>query len=123
VAETQSIGRVAVRVLPDVSKFRDDAVRELRGALRGISVNVAIRPDMDSFRERVEAASRGVVARVRVVWVPVAAILRRGLERLVAEASRGVRADVEVGLNGRALACPTALRKPTLAAGFGQGCR
>ncbi|WP_141280823.1 phage tail protein [Pseudonocardia hydrocarbonoxydans] len=64
-------------------------------------------PDTDRLRQGLETAVRqasaGVVAQVRVQWVPAAAVLRAELQRLADAAARGVRADIEVSADASGL--------------------
>ncbi|GJF07713.1 phage tail protein [Pseudonocardia sp. D17] len=64
------VSRVSVRVVPDVSKFREELRRDLERATRDVRARVGIDVDTTGLRERlkaaVDAASRNLKASARV---------------------------------------------------------
>jgi phage-related protein len=112
----KEVGRVSLRVVPDVSRFRNQLKASVDQIAQNVKASIEVASDTKTLRKdlqrNIREATTGVVAGVRVSWVPVAAILRAELEKLVAQASRNLKADVEVNAK---------IRMPSLGDSLGGG--
>ncbi len=92
----REVGRLSIRVLPDTSNFAVSLQRYLDRIERRARVQVQAVPDLDGFRERLNAKLTRVRARVRVTVDPDLSRFRSTLrERLQgANAGLGVRLEV-----------------------------
>ncbi|MFF2808643.1 hypothetical protein ACFVT2_16000 [Streptomyces sp. NPDC058000] len=92
----REVGRLSIRVLPDTSNFAVSLQRYLDRIERRARVQVQAVPDLDGFRERLNAKLVRVRARVRVNVDPDLSEFRSRLrERLQgANAGLGVRLEV-----------------------------
>lgn len=121
------VGRVTIRVLPDLDRFREtieaaarsiddvkiqvdadmtkfnDRVREARAAAEANAVEIPVNFKIDDrLRNDVAAASAGIEANVQVNWVPPLAVLRAQLALLVFRAQAGLSANIPVRFNNGA---------------------
>ncbi|AEV52094.1 tape measure protein [Rhodococcus phage RGL3] len=60
------VGRVSIRVVPNLDKFREDLKRGLAKETKGLKAEVDVVPNMTGFRARVAAATKGMRATVDV---------------------------------------------------------
>lgn len=60
------VGKISVRVSPDTSNFRRDLQRQLERIERASEVRVNINPDLDRFRQKVNASTKGLDAHIQV---------------------------------------------------------
>lgn len=118
------VGRVSIRVLPDMTLFRErvqaavneikdltvdvfantDPFRDEIAAARQVAeqnaVEIPVNFNLDNnLRQRVASSQAGLSADVRVKWAPSAAVLKTELRALVLAASAGVSVDVEVNID------------------------
>jgi hypothetical protein len=63
----REVGRISIRVVPNLDRFRSELQSRLDEIEKDVKCKVRIDPDMDGFRERVDAASRDLKdAKVKV---------------------------------------------------------
>lgn len=62
----REVGRVSVRVVPDTDGFRRELKRQLEAITKGLEAKVNIDPDLDGFRQKVNAATKGMDAHIQV---------------------------------------------------------
>ncbi|SKV22919.1 hypothetical protein [Mycobacteroides abscessus] len=62
----REVGRVSVRVVPDTDGFRRELKRQLEAITKGLEAKVNIDPDLDGFRQKVNAATKGLDAHIQV---------------------------------------------------------
>lgn len=86
------VGRVSVRVVPNTSGFRRRLQRDLEAETAGLDVDIAVRPDLKNFREKIKAAAAGISTNVDVKAKTA------GFRASVAAASKGLTAQVDVDL-------------------------
>lgn len=61
------VGRISIRVVPDLDRFREELYAELQAAERGAKVKVKVEADMNGLREKVAAETQNLSnARVKV---------------------------------------------------------
>ncbi|AEV52159.1 tail length tape measure protein [Rhodococcus phage RER2] len=60
------VGRVSIRVVPNLDKFREDLKKGLEKETKGLKAEVDVVPNMAGFRARVAAATKGMRASVDV---------------------------------------------------------
>lgn len=65
-AASREVGRISVRVLPDTDGFRRELKRQLEAITKGLEAKVNIDPDLDGFRQKVNAATKGMDAHIQV---------------------------------------------------------
>lgn len=65
-AASREVGRIAVRVVPDTDGFRRELKRQLEAITKGLEAKVNIDPDLDGFRQKVNAATKGMDAHIQV---------------------------------------------------------
>lgn len=65
-AGSREVGRISVRVVPDTDGFRRELKRQLEAITKGLEAKVNIDPDLDGFRQKVNAATKGFDAHVQV---------------------------------------------------------
>lgn len=65
-AASREVGRVSVRVVPDTDGFRRELKRQLEAITKGLEAKVNIDPDLDGFRQKVNAATKGMDAHIQV---------------------------------------------------------
>ncbi|SKI32492.1 hypothetical protein [Mycobacteroides abscessus] len=65
-AAAREVGRISVRVLPDTDGFRRALKRQLEAITKGLEAKVDIAPDLDGFRQKVNAATKGMDAHIQV---------------------------------------------------------
>lgn len=65
-AGSREVGRVSVRVVPDTDGFRRALKRQLEAITKGLEAKVNIDPDLDGFRQKVNAATKGMDAHIQV---------------------------------------------------------
>lgn len=65
-AAAREVGRISVRVLPDTDGFRRELKRQLEAITKGLEAKVNIDPDLDGFRQKVNAATKGMDAHIQV---------------------------------------------------------
>lgn len=65
-AAAREVGRISVRVLPDTDGFRRALKRQLEAITKGLEAKVNIDPDLDGFRQKVNAATKGMDAHIQV---------------------------------------------------------
>lgn len=65
-AASREVGRVSVRVVPDTDGFRRALKRQLEAITKGLEAKVNIDPDLDGFRQKVNAATKGMDAHIQV---------------------------------------------------------
>lgn len=95
-ASTAIIGRVAIKVLPDVSEFRKDAQRRLDAAEKGLKAKVAVVFDMTGAKRELiqnirtlNAENKAIDARKIKLFTKVSTVgLRDSLREAVREANR-----------------------------------
>ncbi len=61
------VGKISVRVSPDTSNFRRDLQRQLERIERASEVRVNVNPDLTGFRQRIAASVKGLKTEVAVV--------------------------------------------------------
>ncbi len=59
-AASREVGRVSVRVVPDTDGFRRELKRQLEAITKGLEAKVDVDPDLKGFREKVNAATKGL---------------------------------------------------------------
>ncbi|MDO3076130.1 hypothetical protein P5V19_23870 [Mycobacteroides abscessus subsp. abscessus] len=57
---------MSVRVVPDTDGFRRELKRQLEAITKGLEAKVNIDPDLDGFRQKVNAATKGMDAHIQV---------------------------------------------------------
>lgn len=62
----REVGRISVRVVPDTDGFRRELKRQLEAITKGLEAKVNIDPDLDGFRQKVNAATKGMDAHIQV---------------------------------------------------------
>lgn len=62
----REVGRISVRVVPDTDGFRRALERQLKSITKGLEAKVNIDPDLDGFREKVNASTKGMKTSVGV---------------------------------------------------------
>jgi len=62
----REVGRISIRVVPDTDGFRRELKRQLEAITKGLEAKVNIDPDLDGFRQKVNAATKGFDAHVQV---------------------------------------------------------
>ena len=101
------IGRVSVRVVPDVSRFRREAREEIRRATADLKADVELSVDATGLRRQlrdtVRLAAQGITAQIRVEWVPSVQVLRAELMLLIRRAQAGLDVEIPVRFNSRGL--------------------
>ncbi|ASR84205.1 tail length tape measure protein [Rhodococcus phage Hiro] len=60
------VGRVSIRVVPNLDKFREDLKKGLEKETKGLKVKVDVEANLNGFRQRVQAATKGLKANVDV---------------------------------------------------------
>nr|WP_232785186.1 hypothetical protein [Mycobacteroides chelonae] len=65
-AGSREVGRISVRVVPDTDGFRRALKRQLEAITKGLEAKVNVDPDLDGFRQKVNAATKGFDAHVQV---------------------------------------------------------
>lgn len=65
-AASREVGRISVRVVPDTDGFRRELKRQLEAITKGLEAKVNIDPDLDGFRQKVNAATKGMDAHIQV---------------------------------------------------------
>ncbi|MEC4836348.1 hypothetical protein R2362_17295 [Mycobacteroides chelonae] len=65
-AGSREVGRISVRVVPNTDGFRRELKRQLEEITKGLEAKVNIDPDLDGFRQKVNAATKGFDAHVQV---------------------------------------------------------
>jgi hypothetical protein len=61
------VGKISIRVVPEMDRFRSDLQRRLDEIEKDVKCKVRIDPDLDGFRDRVDAATRNLKdAKVKV---------------------------------------------------------
>lgn len=65
-AGSREVGRISVRVVPNTDGFRRELKRQLEAITKGLEAKVNIDPDLDGFRQKVNAATKGFDAHVQV---------------------------------------------------------
>ncbi|MEC4858821.1 hypothetical protein R2325_25865 [Mycobacteroides chelonae] len=65
-AGSREVGRISIRVVPDTDGFRRELKRQLEAITKGLEAKVNIDPDLDGFRQKVNAATKGFDAHVQV---------------------------------------------------------
>ncbi|BAP98517.1 phage tail protein [Mycobacteroides abscessus] len=59
-AASREVGRISVRVLPDTDGFRRALKRQLEAITKGLEAKVDVDPDLKGFRQKVNAATKGL---------------------------------------------------------------
>lgn len=59
-AASREVGRISVRVVPDTDGFRRALKRQLEAITKGLEAKVDVDPDLKGFREKVNAATKGL---------------------------------------------------------------
>lgn len=62
----REVGRISIRVVPDLDQFWSDLKGKLEEVERSLKAEVGVIPKMDEFRERVKAETEGLKADVKV---------------------------------------------------------
>lgn len=60
------VARISVKVSPDTKRFRRDLKRDLEEVERSMKAEIEIEPDLDGFRSKVNAATSGLKAEVKL---------------------------------------------------------
>jgi phage-related protein len=82
----QIVGRIGIRVVPDLTGFREELEAKLR-AMRDVVLEVKVVPNLDGFVSRIQAAARAAEATTRVE-IPVDVNTRglRGVSQRIRDA-------------------------------------
>ncbi|SKN44830.1 phage tail protein [Mycobacteroides abscessus] len=77
-AASREVGRISVRVVPDTDGFRRALKRQLEAITKGLEAKVDVDPDLKGFRQKVNAATKGLDhAKVKVDVDKNSEILRK----------------------------------------------
>ncbi|CPU26750.1 Phage-related protein [Mycobacteroides abscessus] len=77
-AAAREVGRISVRVVPDTDGFRRALKRQLEAITKGLEAKVDVDPDLKGFRQKVNAATKGLDhAKVKVDVDKNSEILRK----------------------------------------------
>ena len=91
----QEVGRISIRVVPDLDRFRSELVRELKSIEDSVRAKIKVKADMKGFREEVTAKTRNLPdAKVHVKTD------KDEFRRLLDEVRRAARrADTKIGID------------------------
>lgn len=94
------IGRIAVKVIPDTSRFREDAKRELEKVAKELEVEVNLVPKMDGFKQKAksELASAGRDLEVEATVKPDTNRFREEAKAGLADAGLDAKVDLDPDL-------------------------
>ncbi|MEU6056987.1 hypothetical protein [Streptomyces sp. NPDC047097] len=99
----QVVGRVAVRILPDTSRFKEDARSELERAEKGLEVRARVTLDADRVKEQAKQVHAEAQRALREIHLKVAldneGSIRAGISRIQAELDRLDATDIKIDLN------------------------
>lgn len=97
----REVGRISIRVLPNTDRFRADLQRQLDEIEKGTKFKVRIDPDMDGFRDKVDAATRNLKdAKVKVkTEFDHKGDLIHDLDSAMGDASKRAKLDVTPNIN------------------------
>ncbi|MCS0601098.1 hypothetical protein NX794_07615 [Streptomyces sp. LP11] len=100
----QVVGRVAIKILPETSKFKQEAEAELKKAEQGLEVKAKVVLDADDIKaqaEKIQAAAKNALKDIGLrVNLDNEDSVRAGIARLQAELNRLAETSIHVDLNG-----------------------
>lgn len=86
-AASREVGRIAVRVVPDTDGFRRELKRQLEAITKGLEAKVNVVPDLNGFRQKVNASVKGM--RTEVAVVPDVKTFRGHIKEMFANTGGG----------------------------------
>ncbi|MFE9254033.1 hypothetical protein [Streptomyces sp. NPDC006879] len=102
-SDAQVVGRVAVKILPDTSTFKQDAEAELKKAERGLEVKAKVVLDGEHIKEQakqIQATAQQALKDINLkVNLDNEESLRAGIARIQAELNKLDAVDINIGLN------------------------
>ncbi|MGW4158696.1 hypothetical protein [Streptomyces sp. NPDC004788] len=102
-SDAQIVGRVAVKILPDTSKFKEEANAELKRAERGLEVKAKVVLDGDAINAQAEKIHTQAQQALKDINLKVnldnEADLRAGIARIQSELNRLGAVDINIDLN------------------------
>ncbi|MGW7434725.1 hypothetical protein [Streptomyces sp. NPDC054849] len=99
----QVVGRVAIRILPDTSKFKEEARKELEQAEKGLEVKAKVVLDADGIKaqaEKVQAQAQQALKDINLkVNLDNEDSVRAAIGRIQGELNKLDAADIQIDLN------------------------
>ncbi|UXA17658.1 hypothetical protein [Mycobacterium sp. SMC-4] len=91
-SDSVEVGRISVKVTPDTKDFRRKLLGDLRKIEQSIKCVIDVEPNIKGFRQKVDAATKGLKAQVDLETN--AAHLRQRVQT----ATKGLKAEVDIGV-------------------------
>ncbi|KPC89307.1 hypothetical protein ADL35_02395 [Streptomyces sp. NRRL WC-3753] len=102
--DAQIVGRVAIKILPDTSKFKEEAKAELKRAENGLEVKAKVVLDGDDIKaqaEKIQAQAKQALKDVTLkVNLDNEDSVRAGIARIQSELNRLGETTIPIDLNG-----------------------
>ncbi|MEU7400086.1 hypothetical protein [Streptomyces sp. NPDC044948] len=102
--DAQIVGRVAIKILPDTSKFKEEAKAELKRAENGLEVKAKVVLDGDGIKaqaEKIEAQAKQALKDITLkVNLDNEDSVRAGIARIQSELNRLGETTIPIDLNG-----------------------
>jgi hypothetical protein len=105
--DAQIVGRVAIKILPDTSKFKEEAKAELKRAENGLEVKAKVVLDSDDIKAQAERISAQAKQALKDITLKVNLdnedSVRAGIARIQSELNRLGETTIPIDLNADSL--------------------